>query len=638
MGELDRLVQALDALGPRPSLRELERVLGGAKLDSAALAGCIRTDPRRYHRQRIVLREAYELLVMTWLPGQSSVPHDHGGSICALRVVQGTAQERTYELGDDGLVRPCFHAHYPTGQLVAGDDAAIHSVHNASADGATLVTVHVYSPPLRDFRRFMERPAPPSPSSPPDKRPVVAVVGGGFSGSMVAANLLRHSRSQGGALEVHLIDRRGIVGEGVAYGTREAAHRLNVPASGMAAWPDLPGDFLDWATRRDPQVRPYDFLPRRDYGDYVRQTLETAARGASASRLHVHADEARRVVRDPSGRWMVHAGRGASIACDAVVLATGHRTPRDPFEGCWQGPRHRFVEDPWQPFAVADITPEQPVVVIGSGLTAVDVVLSLAGPGAPPRTAPIWVLSRSGLLPRPHASAPVTPIDMSAVVQSWERSEASPGIRALLHQVRKVARSAPDWRSAVDGLRPHTQRVWNRLDLAQRRRFIRHVRSVWEVHRHRTAPQVAGHLAELESAGIFKLMHARLQGAVAEGDRVSVQSLVRAAGQAARSVTLEAAWVVNCSGPSPSSAPTADPAIASLSAAGLVRSDALGLGLETDAAGHAVDQAGRTVERLMVVGTLRKAQLWESTAVPELRVQAADAARALLHALGVPAA
>lgn len=628
---IDRLIGALDALGPRPACRDIERVLQEVRLAPDDIAPFVRTDTRRYHRERVVMRDAYELLVMTWLPGQASVPHDHGTSVCAMRVLQGTAEERTYELLEDGTVQPRLAERFHADRVVAGDDAAIHSVHHGAADGSTLVTLHVYSPPLRDFRRFMQRTESDIRVGRPTARAAVSIVGGGFCGSMVAANLLLTARAAGTALDVHLFDRRGIVGEGVAYGTREAGHLLNVPASGMSAWTDRPDDFLKWARSRDASVGAYDFLSRRDYGDYLRHTLQRAAREADGSHLHLHADEVRRVVRDGTGPWMVHAARGASITCDAVVLAPGHRPPENPLEGRWQGSTHRLIADPWTPFAVADIAPDEPVALIGTGLSAIDVVTSLTAPDAPRRTAPIWMLSRRGLLPRAHAPAPVKPLDMAAVVQAWEAGGPVPRIRELLHAVRATAESAPDWRACIDGLRPFIQRIWSRLDLVERRRFLRHLRAFWEVHRHRTAPQVAQRMTDLAAAGAFELIRGRPLRAQASGDRVQLEALVHARSAEASLRRFDAAWVVNCSGPTPSSAAHADPAVQSLCLAGLARVDALGLGLDTDDSGRALAASGEPVPELWVVGTLRKAQLWESTAVPELRAQAASAARAVLE-------
>ena len=122
---------------------------------------------------------------------------------------------------------------------------------------------------------------------------------------------------------------------------------------------------------------------------------------------------------------MVHLGRGPSLRAEAVVLAIGHRPPSDPIGSHWSGPRTRFLTDPWRPFAMNVVGPDEPVVTLGSGLTAVDAVLSLA---QQPRQAPITLISRNGLLPQAHAAMPSTPVDMRSLVA--ELTAVSGGVRA----------------------------------------------------------------------------------------------------------------------------------------------------------------------------------------------------------------
>src|SRR4029079_17154198 len=132
-------------------------------------------------------------------------------------------------------------------------------------------------------------------------------------------------------LRVVLVERRGTIGEGVAYSTRESAHLLNVPAGRMSAWPDRPDDFAQWAARRYGNVSHGDFLPRQWYGEYLRELVQSAAREAETeTQLEVVFDEVRRVDQHPAGGGMVHRARGSALRAEAVVLAIGHRPPSDP--------------------------------------------------------------------------------------------------------------------------------------------------------------------------------------------------------------------------------------------------------------------------------------------------------------------
>jgi uncharacterized NAD(P)/FAD-binding protein YdhS len=397
----------------------------------------------------------------------------------------------------------------------------------------------------------------------------------------------------------------------------------------MSAWPDRPDDFVQWASRRHGGVRPTDFLPRQWYGEYVRESLlNTAQEAGQSAKLSVVFDEARRVARHPSGGWMVHLGREPSIRAEAVILTVGHRQPSDPIGKRWCGPRTRFISDPWRPFTTNIVGPDEAVVILGSGLTAVDTVLSLS---QQPRRAPITLVSRNGLLPRTHAATPVSSVDLTSLVS--ELAAAPGGVRALslLRQLRRKVREllpvGGDWRSVVDGLRPHTTQLWRSMPLAERQRFLARLRPFWEVHRHRMALAVAEPFHLLLARGDVRLVSGRVESAVAEGE--TVRLVIRERGSD-RLIESDTSWVINCTGPLPSNSVESNPVIGSLLVAGVLRPDELSLGIETTLSGNAIAENGEEVADLFLVGTLRKSTDWESTAVPELRSQAAAAAERVL--------
>src|SRR5262245_25354835 len=204
---LAELVRKLDALGPRPSLIELAHAMEGSRLTADDVAPFVRANEQQYNRAPVVVREHYELLVMTWLPGQASVPHDHTGSICVMQVVQGEAAEGCYCVAPDGFVDLEYEEVVRAGDVTSGQDAGVHTVRNTSPGAGTLVTVHVYAPPLRDFRRFVPRPLPRSRrrATVSDDVPQVVIIGGGFSGTMTAAQILRRAVHAGAPFQVALV-------------------------------------------------------------------------------------------------------------------------------------------------------------------------------------------------------------------------------------------------------------------------------------------------------------------------------------------------------------------------------------------------------------------------------------------------
>jgi uncharacterized NAD(P)/FAD-binding protein YdhS/predicted metal-dependent enzyme (double-stranded beta helix superfamily) len=637
VGRLGSLVRQLDGLGQEALLVRLTRAIEAAQLTVADVASYVKETAGSYHRSLVVRRDHYELLILTWLPGQGSVPHDHAGSISAMQVLQGEAAEGCWRIAADGYADLEYETIVGCGEMTAWQDAGLHTVRNSSADGQALITVHVYAPPLKDFRRYITRP----PTMKPRRReqesrvPTIAIVGGGFSGSMTAAQILRRAAAANVEVKVALVERRGAIGEGLAYGTRDPSHLLNVPAGRMSAWSDKPDDFVDWVSQRHGQTSAKDFLPRQWYGEYVRETLlNTAIEADESAQLSVTIDEVRRIARRPLGGWMVHFANHASLAADAVVLAIGHRPPSDPLGKLWRGSRARFIADPWQPFVTNAVRPDEPVVILGTGLTAFDAVLSLS---KTPRHAPITLLSRRGLIPETHAAAPIPPADLKALVAELLAEPRGVRVKSLFHLVRNKVRDATaaghDWRSVVDGLRPHTAALWHAMPLCERQKFLARLRPYWEVHRHRMALDIAVKIQALVDRGLVRIMAGSVSAAHADED--AVRLFVRERGQD-RLVEVHAGWVLNCTGPTACNSAESNPVIGSLLVHGWVQPDELGLGLETTADGNAIDAHGRCSPDLFVVGTLRKPALWESTAVPELRGQAAAVADATLKHLAQP--
>jgi uncharacterized NAD(P)/FAD-binding protein YdhS/predicted metal-dependent enzyme (double-stranded beta helix superfamily) len=640
---LAALIAALEARGRDLAPDDCAVFLEDAELAFEDVAPFVQERAQGYARRRIARTEQFEMLVMTWRPGQASVPHDHAGSACTLRVLRGAVTETRFRLARDGMVDPHSSSSSYAGDFVEDPRLDIHLLANDAAAPEVLVTLHVYSPPLPELRRYVPRPAGTRPAPAFERSrsrgaKTVAIVGGGFSGTMVAAHLLRRASESGQPLHVVLFDRHSSFGEGAAYRTAETSHLLNVPAARMSAWPDQPEGFLAWARARDPRVGPGDFLPRRTYGEYVRATfLEAAARAGERVTADIRQEEIIEIVRRPSGALELSSATGTVVEASAVVLATGHRAPDDPLADRWTGSRSRWVPDPWASLALTAIAHDEPVVVLGTGLTTVDVLLTLSSREG--RTAPVLAISRRGLLPEIHAPTPVVPIDPSAWVEELSARPGGLSARALLRAVRDAVdrglAHGHDWRAVIDGLRPHTGALWRSLSSREAGRFLRHVRAFWEVRRHRMAPEIGRTVATMAERGTFQAIAARVIGA--RGDASGVTLEIRRRGSTATE-TIRASWVINCTGPGGDLHNGREPMIASLIDGGQLVADPLGLGVLAGARGEAIDAAGREQRDLVVVGTMRRAQLWESTAVPELRGQAEGAADAVLRHLDAVAA
>ena len=434
----------------------------------------------------------------------------------------------------------------------------------------------------------------------------VVIVGAGFSGTLLAVNLLRL-----GARVVLVERNHDALARGLAYTTRQPEHLLNVRASNMSAYPDDLSHFQRWMGFASAE-QANRFVPRLTYGQYLREQLMNAL-SAAPDRVVIKQQEALRI-ETLADRQVLHLASGERVEASAVVLALGNFAPAG--LGVLAGLSAPVLADnPWAAEATQGLEGVEEVVLIGTGLTAVDVALSLDKAGYRGR---ITALSRRGLEPRAHAL--VGPV-AGQVVRPEARGSRL--LRALRQRAAEVG-----WRHAIDELRPHTQSLWRLHDTAAQGRFLRHLRPWWDVHRHRLAPPVADRIAALKAEGRLRFVAGKLLSAEQHGDKAILRWRPR--GQE-DTQTLEAGRVITCIGPEGDLARCEHPLLRGLLASGQVRADAHRLGLDVDHVGRLVNAAGRRQDRLLAVGPITKGEAWEIIAVPDIRRQVWDLARYLTH-------
>ncbi|HVG39102.1 MAG TPA: FAD/NAD(P)-binding protein, partial [Pyrinomonadaceae bacterium] len=358
-----------------------------------------------------------------------------------------------------------------------------------------------------------------------DGKMIVAVIGGGLSGTLVAAHLLTRrliGAESDRALRVLLIEREARkMTRGVAYGTADDVHLLNVPACNMSAYPDAPDHFLRWCERADLPVGRDTFVPRKTYGVYLRDVLEEAGdHAAGGNELEQIYDEVISLEADERAQCAMLRlrYRGARYA-DRVVIACGNYAPTDPtIEGAadFYARSPLYTRDPWREGALDALDPTRPVLLVGTGLTMIDVALSLKERGF---DAPLYALSRHGHLPQAHAEAvPLASFDFPIDGRLTTRRL----FRAVRRKAVEAAEAGSNWRAAINNLRPLTQKIWQELDEEERRRFLRHARAYWEVHRHRMAPEIAAAVGAMVNSGQLKIHAGRLVALRQTGDWVEV--------------------------------------------------------------------------------------------------------------------
>ncbi|MGD0105338.1 MAG: FAD/NAD(P)-binding protein [Rhodopila sp.] len=437
----------------------------------------------------------------------------------------------------------------------------------------------------------------------------IAIIGAGFSGTLLSLHLLRHCPPP---TRLVLIERNSQFGRGLAYATGNASHILNVPAARMSAFHDRPDDFLNWLTSQPggEDSGPQTFAPRRAFGAYIRALLNDEIKRSGRERLELVKGDVIGLDRGIHS-LVLTLDRDRTIEADFAVLATGNFPPAPvpvANTGFYDTPFYR--PDPWAPDALSELDSDAPILLLGTGLTTVDAVISLLDQG---HRGPIYAMSRRGLLPRRHAAVPMP---------ASEHEPFPTAVIALTRFLRKESARAiaqgSGWQPIIDELRPFTVDVWQTMSLADRKRFLRHLRPWWDVHRHRMAGEVGDRIAAAQASGQLRLLVGRVRDFVIKGDRVDVLYLPR---QKDIPVPIEVARVLNCAGPGADYDRIPDKLIRGLLRDGVARPDPLRLGLDVTGNCALLNKDGAISRRLFAVGPVTKGAFWEMTAVPDIRRQ-----------------
>jgi uncharacterized NAD(P)/FAD-binding protein YdhS len=446
----------------------------------------------------------------------------------------------------------------------------------------------------------------------------LVICGGGPAAIMVLQGLKQRTRR---TIDVTILEPRSRLGAGVAYSTSCPLHLLNTRACNMSVT-DEPDDFVRWLRAERPRRvlnwTREDFAPRSDFADYLQARLADlkAASNIRVTWLHSTADS----VTARGRGWEVVPAHGDPLVADVVVLATGNEPPRLLGANLPPSVQRLIVEDPWDVEQKAEIPKDASVLLAGTSLTAVDIATELLHKGD---TGPIVAISRRGLLPRPHGPIAAAPEGFVHALPS--------SLREVVRYVRELSAKDPrgeKWRRAFTELRGIAPSLWRGWSVAERKRFLRHVRPFWDAHRHRLAPRVHAKIARAIANGQLKIVRGRIDAiehqTLREGLRVSLRP-----GDATRA--LDVSRIVNCTGPEANPGRTSNPLLQGLIGDGIARADSLGLGLAVDTESRVVAANGSADATLYAMGSLTRGTRWEVTAIPEIREQANAIVRRVLH-------
>ena len=445
----------------------------------------------------------------------------------------------------------------------------------------------------------------------------IAIIGAGFSGTLLSLHLLRRCPP---ATRLVLIERNSQFGRGLAYSTGNPSHILNVPAGRMSAFADKPDDFVEWlATQPEgAAIGPRGFAPRRLFGAYIRALLNQEIKRSGRTRLELVRGNVAALdrTREP---LLLTLESGETLEADIAVLANGNFPPEPvPVANAGFYDTAYYRGDPWAADAIAGLDKHAPVVLLGTGLTMVDMTISLLDQQ---HKGPIIALSRRGLTPRRHAA--VAPPELAPAPMPISVAEM---MRHLRQRARQAVAQGSGWQPVIDELRPHTIDLWQAMPMEQRRRFLRHGRAWWDVHRHRMAAEVADRIDAARQSGQLRVIAGRVRDYDIRNGSVSVIYRPRRQDAAA---AIEATRVINCAGLGADYDRIAEPLIRSLLQLGTIRPDAMRLGLDVTGNCALINRDGAISRRLYAVGPLTKGVFWEMVAVPDLRRQTARVAEHL---------
>ena len=458
----------------------------------------------------------------------------------------------------------------------------------------------------------------------------IVIIGGGFSGTALAIHLARLGQS---GLKVIVIEPRAQLAQGVAYGTVDPAHRINVPAARMQLSAAEEGDFDRWLRAEGGLIQDDKALwtdgslyPQR--GRFAAYIVDKLAAALETSPVQVtHVQDYAVALQNAE----VLTASGDRYRADEVVLAISHPPPAVPRQ-LQQVPQDHpgLIANPWRTDALIGVEKSARVAIIGSGLTMSDVVASLDRQG---HRGPVLAFSRRGLLPRPNLTGESPPRQLD-----YRRPQAD-SARAWLRRVRQevalAAKEGLPWQGVLDDIRLNGQQIWQRLSLKEQRRFLCHLRPWWDVHRYRIAPQVSEVLSLLQQNGRLKVLAASLKQV--EVDKETLILTVKARGKAATE-TLRVDKLIVTTGPAHGALLNSDALLKQLAAEGAIQPDPLALGIWVDDHSRAIDRQGKSNDRLYVAGPAARGRFGELMGLPQVAQHAESLAQQLLGASPIPPA
>ncbi|MCD0488799.1 FAD/NAD(P)-binding protein [Pedobacter sp. MC2016-14] len=458
----------------------------------------------------------------------------------------------------------------------------------------------------------------------------LVIIGGGFCGALTAIHLLKE---QDVSINIHLVHKGSAIGKGVAYDPYHSSLLLNVPNGRMSAFAEIPEHYTDWLKRNgdDCNEEPADlsaqFSTRREYGNYINALwLDALQQIPSSKSVKIYDAYAMQVCEAEHG-FEVHLSGTSSLSADVVILATGNQLPGIPngIDTALQQSKYYFG-NPWDEACITEFKEDEDLLIIGNGLTMADTVLTLVDAGF---KATIHTVSPRGyqLKPSKEDKEPYLSLDIPSLLKDKDN------LLTLLNAFNKHRKIADGLSQSIyqgiDAVRPHAQKIWNSFDDQEKQQFIKRINSVWSSSRHRLPLQT---YFTLEKYQHHKKLITHKGFIVNTKEEAGVVTATLNCN--GKTEQLNVQRIINCTGPNTDIKKQSGTLLFNMEKAGLICRGPHHIGIKTSADDHCVISAdGNVKENLFVIGSNLKGSLWESTAVPELRLQAQKLAERILSSL-----
>lgn len=463
-----------------------------------------------------------------------------------------------------------------------------------------------------------------------DVKPVIVIIGGGFCGTALAIQFSRHA---GSPLSVVIVNSGQPLNRGVAYGSFNADHLLNVAAGRMSLFPDKSDHFCKWVLSQSEYKQyhseklPGMFLPRVIYGKYLCDEFENMKKDLpSFIDMNIIEDEAIDITMSGDNP-VVFLKNGSSIQCQKVILATGNFIPGNPGiqnPGFFEQDA-KYFRNPWLEEAVKGIENDKELLIIGTGLTMVDNVLSLEKGGYQGK---ITAVSTKGFFPLAHKIT--TPY--SEILAELKISDPLVNqYHVFKKHIRKVLKSGTTGEIVVDAVRPLTQQIWLSITFKEKNSFMQHIRHLWGVARHRLPAEIHQKVTAMVESGKLEIWSGRLYNMeLLKENKIKVEIKKRKSGEIIEKIFDR---IINCTGPQSDVSKIENKLFRNLLMKGMICSDPMKLGLNALPDGTILSSNNEPSTYMYTLGSNLKGILWESVAVPELRIQAENLAKMLCHQL-----